>query len=75
MARRAYLRYSTLDNDRAPLANQLTWDNQQWLFALVQPISKGIWAELNYEKNSSSTGGGAADPNNDVLFIELFTGF
>lgn len=70
--RRVYLRYDALSNDQAPvLAQPTTWDTQQLTFGLVQPIAKGVWAELNYEKNMESTG----SIDNDLLFVEFFTGF
>lgn len=72
---RMYVRYNALNNDKAPTPEKLTWDNQQWIFAFVQPIAKGVWAELEYEKNSSSPGTGGVAPDNDLLFMELFTGF
>ncbi|MCE5322925.1 hypothetical protein LLG46_06380 [bacterium] len=72
---RMYVRYNALNNDQTPTADQRTWDNQQWIFAFVQPIAKGVWAELEYEKNSANPGGGGKDPGNDLLFLELFTGF
>jgi hypothetical protein len=72
---RMYVRYNALNNDQTPTADQRTWDDQQWIFAFVQPIAKGVWAELEYEKNSSSPGPGGTAPGNDLLFLELFTGF
>lgn len=71
-SRRVYLRYAALNNARSPLvSNPLTWDTQQLTFGLVQPIRKGVWAELNYEKNMESVG----SVKNDLLFVEFFTGF
>jgi hypothetical protein len=74
-SRRVYVRYSALNNDMTPLANPLTWNNQQLLFGITQPLTKGAWVELNYEKNTQSTGGGAAEVDNDVFLVEFFTGF
>lgn len=73
--RKAYVRYSALDNNRSPNTNAYTWDVQQLTFAFVQPIRKGVWAELDYEKNMENPGGGASGVNNDLLFLEIFAGF
>lgn len=71
-SRRAYLRYSALNYDRSPIANQpLTWEPQQLTLGIVQPIRKGVWAEFQYERNTESGG----DRDNDLLFVEFFTGF
>ena len=71
---RAYVRYSAIDNGRSVVpGQQLTYDIQQLTVGLVQPIRKGVWAELNYEKNWESTGG-APKVDNDILFVEFFTG-
>ena len=72
---RAYIRYAAINNDQAPNANPLTWDIEQLTFGFVKPISKGIWVELNYERNMERPGGGASSLDNDLLFAELFTGF
>ena len=74
-ARRLYARYSAINNDQTPTATQITWPVQQLLIGINQPIGKGVWAELNYEKNTETPGGGAADVDNDLLFLEFFTGF
>ena len=72
---RAYVRYAALDNNRAVVpAQPLTWDKQQLTFGVVQPIREGVWVEFQYEKNWESTGG-APNVNNDLLFVEFFTGF
>lgn len=71
---RFYIRYNALNNSIAPTANQPSWDTQQWIFAIVQPIAKGVWLELDYEKNSVGASTGAV-PDNDLLFLECFTGF
>lgn len=72
---RAYVRWSALNNDRSPNANQTTWDTQQLKVGVVQPIRKGVWAEVNYEKNTENPGAGLAERDNDMLFLEVFTGF
>ncbi|MCL5104430.1 MAG: hypothetical protein M1133_09995 [Armatimonadetes bacterium] len=74
-SRRYYVRYSALNNDQAPTSNQYTWNTQQLMFGVVQPISKGVWIEANYEKNTEDPGGGAASINDDVFLVEFFTGF
>lgn len=72
---RAYVRWAALNNDQAPTANTATWNTQQLTFAFVQPIRKGVWAEFQYEKNMESPPAGVAKVKNDLLFVELFTGF
>jgi hypothetical protein len=81
-ARRAYVRYAALNNDLAPQApsasnpNALaTWPNQQFTLALVQPIRKGVWVEVDWEKNSQRPPAGVSQIKDDVFFLELFTGF
>lgn len=72
---RAYVRWSAVENNKPIIStNQLTWPTRQLTFGVVQPIRKGIWVEANYEKNMESTGG-ASKSDNDMFFIELFTGF
>ena len=56
----------------------LTWNVQQLTFGLIQPIARGVWAELEYEHTKSPPTG--ANPlyvpgNADMLFVEFFTGF
>ncbi|MCE5314664.1 MAG: hypothetical protein ABFD49_10350 [Armatimonadota bacterium] len=73
---RITLRYNALDNDRAAVAGQTqTYDTQQWILGFVQPIAKNVWAEFQYEKNSADVPAGSPEPSNDLLFVELFTGF
>jgi len=74
-SRRYYVRYAALNNNVAPTANAPTWPTEQLTFGIVQPIRQGVWAELNYEKNMERPGGGAKDVDNDLLFVEFFTGF
>lgn len=70
--RKAYLRWAALNNDRPTNPERpLTWDIQQFTVGIVQPIRKGVWAEFQYEKNKEK--GGSVD--NDLLFVEFFTGF
>lgn len=78
---RFYVRYSALNNDYSgPLtpanqANPITWDIQQLTVGFVQPIRKGVWVEIDYERNMERPQGGASRVKNDLLFLELFTGF
>lgn len=74
-SRRVYVRYAAINNDITPTDKQLTWPTEQLTFGVVQPIRKGVWAELNYEKNMERTGAGAQDVDNDILFLEFFSGF
>ena len=46
-------------------------DLEQFTFGVVQPIRSKVWVELNYEKNSES----GASIDNDLLILELFSGF
>ncbi|MCE5199415.1 MAG: hypothetical protein ABFD54_03845 [Armatimonadota bacterium] len=72
---RFYARYSTLNNDRSivtvPTTNDLSRDTQQLTLGIVQPISKGIWVETNYEHNTEY----GSKVKDDLFFVELFTGF
>ncbi len=72
---RFYARWSAINNDKALTANQLTWSPQELTLGLIQPISKGVWVEIDYEKNTESRPAGIAAPGNDILFAEFFTGF
>lgn len=73
--RRAYARWSALNNDWAPTTNAASWNTQQFTLGIVQPIRKGVWAELNWEKNMESPPAGTSSIDNDLLFLEIFTGF
>jgi len=81
---RFYIRYSDLDSDYPATVggvavnlvnNQLAWDTQQLTIGIVRPIRKGVWVELNYERNGEDPTGGSSEVDNDLLFMELFTGF
>lgn len=72
---RLYARWSALNNDRAPKAAQPTWDVQQLTLGFVQPISKGVWVEVDYENNTENPGAGVSNKHNNMLFAEFFTGF
>lgn len=72
---RFYVRYETLNNDQPAVGNPYTWDTQQLTFGIVQPIRKGVWVELNYEQNMEDPPVGTPGINNNLLFLEVFTGF
>lgn len=72
---RFYARWSALNNSQAATASQATWDTQQLTLAIVQPIRKGMWVELEWEKNMENPISGTPNKDNDLLFAELFTGF
>ncbi|MBP6964124.1 MAG: hypothetical protein KBC96_06945 [Armatimonadetes bacterium] len=69
-----FARYAQQNMD-TPLANNpLTWDVQQVSLSMVQPIAKSVWLQYEYEiNNEDALGGGKVD--NDLFFIELFSGF
>ena len=58
---------------------QMTWNIQQFTVGIVQPISNGVWAELEYERNTESIPPGVSPVyvpgQHDLLFVEFFTGF
>lgn len=72
---RAYVRWAELDNDQPTLANERTWDTQQLMIGIVQPIREGVWLEFQYEKNMEDPPAGVSEKDNDLLFVEFFTGF
>jgi len=72
---RAYIRWAAINNDRTPTNFQTTWNVQQLTVGVVQPISKGVWIEVNYEDNLESPPPGQSSKKNDMLFLEVFTGF
>ena len=72
---RFYARWSAINNDGNLTSNQLTWSPRQLTLGVIQPIRKGVWVEVDYEKNTESRPTGIASPGNDMLFAELFTGF
>jgi hypothetical protein len=71
------VKWAALDNDLAPNANSRTWNVQQLTLGYVYPIRKGVWIEINYEKNMTDRPAGVTtlEPDNDMLFTEFFTGF
>jgi len=82
-AMKAYARWgvSNLDLSAADVSpgsvtDQLTFDNEQLMFSLVQPIRPGVWVEIAYIANDQDPlVAGVSLPENDIGFVELFTGF
>lgn len=72
---RYYLRYEALNNNQTPNNSPLTWDTEQLSFGAVRPICKGMWLEFNYERNMERPAPGCSKLDNDIMFVELFTGF
>jgi hypothetical protein len=83
-----YARYGKLDLDPAAVipsempprqvtASTYTWDQRQLILSAVKPLRKGkpIWLQLEFIKNMEDPPAGIAEVDNDVLFLELFTGF
>jgi hypothetical protein len=73
-----YARYAQLNLDPpAVTSNTYTWDEQQLILSLVKPLLKGkpVWLQLEYIKNLEDPPPGVANVHNDVLFLEVFTGF
>ena len=69
---RFYVKYGLLDYNQGPVEGvAATFEPRQLMFGVVQPISKGLWAEVNYEKNTEN-GGGVKD---DLFVFEVFTAF
>lgn len=73
---RGYVRWSALSNGSMNnrTASQLTWPTRQFTVGIIKPLRPGMWVELDYEKNMETTAG-LPKPKNDLLFLELFTGF
>lgn len=68
---KVFAKYGKINNNKPVNADLKTWEPKQWMFGAVHPITKNIWVEANYEINEEN--GGNID--NDILFVELFTGF
>jgi len=78
MACRYYARYGQLNLDPpAVTSSTYTWDQQQLILSVVKPLRKGkpIWLQLEYINNQESPPAGVHNVADDVLFLELFTGF
>ncbi|MCX8053386.1 MAG: hypothetical protein N3B12_06225 [Armatimonadetes bacterium] len=69
------IKWAAINYDKERTANSRTWPIQQLTLGYVYPIRKGVWIEINYEKNMTSNPPGTTAPKNDVLFTEFFTGF
>lgn len=69
-----YARYGAQLMGITPTDNPLTWDVKQISLSAVQPIRKGIWLQYEYEINTEVTNTGDNIKNN-LLFVELFSGF
>jgi hypothetical protein len=67
-------RYSKQDMDTPRTDNPLSWDTNQISISVVQPWKKTVWLQYEYEINGEATNTGASVDNN-VFFVELFTGF
>ena len=80
---KAYVRYGVSDLDlkvadvsQANLTKELTFDQEQWMFSLVQPVRPGVWVELAYIINDQDPlVTGVSVPKNDVGFVELASMF
>jgi len=73
-----FARYGKLDLEPpAVTSSQYTWDQKQLILSVVKPLRKGkpIWLQLEWIRNEESPPPGTPDVDNDVLFLELFTGF
>jgi len=78
MGRKYYARYGRLNLEPpAVTPNTFTWDQKQLILSVVQPLRKGkpVWLQLEFIRNDEDPPAGIARVNNDVLFLELFTGF
>ena len=76
---RYVVKWAALDYDKSQqdgkAANSRTWPVQQLTLGYVYPIRKGVWIEINYEKNMTSNPAGTTAPKTDMLLTEFFTGF
>jgi hypothetical protein len=78
MGRRFYARYGKLNLDPpAVTSNSYTWDQKQLILSVVQPLRKGkpLWLQLEFIRNDEDPAPLTAKVDNDVLFLELFSGF
>jgi hypothetical protein len=73
-----YARYGQLDLDPpAVTSSTYTWDQQQLILSVVKPLRQGkpVWLQLEYIRNEEDPPPGTSEVDNNVLFLELFTGF
>jgi hypothetical protein len=69
---RYYARYAQANYDvTANAAFPATWDKSQLSLSIVKPIQKGVWLQLEHEINGEKD----FSVDNNVTFLELFTGF
>jgi len=68
---RPLVRYGELDTNLTPqpfFANgSLTWDREQWLFAIIAELVRNVTFRAEYALNEEKTGGPGAQ-NNELLF-------
>ncbi|HPP02764.1 MAG TPA: hypothetical protein PLX83_19430 [bacterium] len=68
---RPLVRYGELDTNLTPqpfIANgSLTWDREQWLFAVIAELVRNVSFRAEYMLNEEKTGGPGAQ-NNELLF-------
>lgn len=70
-----FTRYAE-QNMNTPLTdNPLSWDTKQISVSLVQPLRKALWIQYEYEFNMENTDVGRDVIDNNIFFVELFTGF
>ncbi|MBI1389538.1 MAG: hypothetical protein GC154_13935 [bacterium] len=69
---RPLVRYGEYDTNLTALpyafTGSLTWNRQQWLFALITEITNDVYFHTEYAWNLEDTGGPDVD-NNEVLFL------
>lgn len=70
-----YIRYAQQNMDTDPTNNPLSWDTKQTTLSIVQPISKTVWMQYEYEINDEQPIAGIAKSKNNLFFAELFTAF
>lgn len=73
-----YARYGRLNLDPpAVTSSQYTWDQRQLILSVVKPLykDKPVWLQLEYINNDEDPPAGVSEADNNVLFLELFTGF
>lgn len=78
MGIKLYARYGQLDLDPpAVTANTFTWDQQQLILSAVKPLrpNKPIWLQVEWLRNMEDPPAGVSNVDNDVFFLEVFTGF
>jgi hypothetical protein len=78
MGIRSYVRYGKLNLDPPEVTdNTYTWDQNQWIVSFVKPLRQGkpVWLQLEWIKNNENPPSGVDKVENDVVFLELFTGF